>query len=139
VPQGKDPALDRLGWFDENSGKTTQPVRQKSCNASGLYDVHGNVWEWCWDGQRTYRSAACVDPLGSLVSGASRVLRGGSWSSWAGDCRSAYRIASAPGNAWYAYGLRLSASQPGVLVTARPKTKWNGGFVPAVTRTGLAR
>jgi formylglycine-generating enzyme required for sulfatase activity len=111
VPQGKDPALDRLGWFDKNSGATTQPVRQKSCNAWGLYDVHGNVWEWCWDGQRKYRSADCVDPLGSLDPGASRVLRGGSWDYWARDCRSAYRAAIAPGNAWNVDGLRLSAGQ----------------------------
>jgi len=110
-PGGLDPALEKLGWFDENSGRTTQAVRQKQCNAWGLYDVHGNVWEWCWDARRPYKRAACVDPLGSLDAGAYRVLRGGSWYSLAGRCRSAYRLAYAPGSAWSGRGLRLSAGQ----------------------------
>jgi formylglycine-generating enzyme required for sulfatase activity len=111
APQGREPALDRLGWFDGNSSRMTQVVRQKQCNAWGLYDVHGNVWEWCWDAKRWYERGACVDPLGSLDAGASRVLRGGGWFSWARSCRSAFRFARAPGGAWDGLGLRLSAGQ----------------------------
>jgi len=108
-PLGKDPALDRLGWFDDNSGRSTQPVRQKVANNWGLYDMHGNVWEWCRDSMRGYKAAACVDPVGPESSGASRVLRGGGWSSNAGFCRAAYRSTSAPGDDWNGTGLRLSA------------------------------
>ncbi|MFM8476035.1 MAG: formylglycine-generating enzyme family protein [Planctomycetaceae bacterium] len=111
IPNGLDPALEKLGWFNDNSGRMKQAVRQKQCNAWGLYDVHGNVWEWCWDGKRSYQRAACVDPLGSLDAGAGRVLRGGSLRPWAGLCRSAFRGSLAPGVAWRALGLRLSAGQ----------------------------
>ncbi len=111
IPDGRDPALENLGWFDDNSGRMTQVVRQKQCNAWGLYDVHGNVREWCWDAKRPYERVAFVDPLGSLDAGAHRVLRGGSWYLWAGFCRSAYRYALAPGFAWSDCGLRLSAGQ----------------------------
>jgi len=126
IPDGRDPALEKLGWFNDNSGRMTQAVTQKQCNAWGLYDVHGNVWEWCWDGKRSYQRAACVDPLGSLDAGASRVLRGGGWSCWARVCRSAVRSAFAPGLAWHDDGLRLSAGQErvqsGTIAQASPES-----------------
>jgi formylglycine-generating enzyme required for sulfatase activity len=112
-PTGKDPALDRLGWFNQNSGSSTCPVRQKVANNWGLYDMHGNVREWCRDSMRDYKAEACVDPSGPESSGASRVLRGGGWVSSAGVCRAAFRDANVPGGGWGSGGLRLSAGPSG--------------------------
>jgi len=90
-PRGKDPALDKLGWFDENSGGKTHSVRQKEANQWGLYDMHGNVWEWCEDWFGDYNADDQVDPAGP-ASGCGRVFRGGSWYSLARNCRSAKRL-----------------------------------------------
>ncbi|MFN5795993.1 MAG: formylglycine-generating enzyme family protein [Planctomyces sp.] len=108
-PLGRDPALEHLGWFDENSNGSTQPVRQKKPNTRGLFDMHGNVWEWCRDGQRPYSAELQGDPVCSETSGASRVLRGGGWGNFAWFCRAACRYASDPGYDWNYAGLRLSA------------------------------
>jgi formylglycine-generating enzyme required for sulfatase activity len=99
----------------------TAPVKQFKPNAWGLYDLHGNVWEWCKDGPRPYPDAAMVekrespieDPEGPL-DGPTRVLRGGSWSSNPKFCRSAYRSQSAPG---------YRDSQVGFRVVLRPNGK----------------
>jgi formylglycine-generating enzyme required for sulfatase activity len=68
--------LDKMGWYDQNSGNTTHPVGQKQPNAWGLYDMHGNVWEWCWDGKWAYTAEAVTDPE---AAGASLGIRGGCW------------------------------------------------------------
>jgi formylglycine-generating enzyme required for sulfatase activity len=109
-PEGKDPALDRLGWFDKNSGRETHPVGEKQPNAWGLYDMHGNVWEWCWDGKRKYTTEPQLDPVGPL-EGARRVVRGGSYWYNARRCRSAYRSAIEPGYRYGNQGFRLAAGQ----------------------------
>jgi formylglycine-generating enzyme required for sulfatase activity len=87
---------NNTGWYEGNSAGSTQPVGQKPANAWGLYDMHGNVWEWCWDiwDQNSYSSGMpTTDPVG-VSSGGSRVLRGGSWNSNALLVRSACRNAA---------------------------------------------
>ena len=117
-PEGMDPALDRLGWFDKNSGGETHPVRQKLPNRWGLYDLHGNVWEWCrdvWDANayrvRENAEGGVEDPIFIGKSGAARFVRGGSWSNKARNCRAAIRYWINPDRDWSNIGLRLSAGQ----------------------------
>ena len=83
--------LEQYAWYDKNAGDTTHPVGQLTPNAWGLYDMHGNVWEWCADWQGDYPSGAVTDPTGPTSFGAFRALRGGAWFSYARNCRAAYR------------------------------------------------
>ncbi len=88
---GSCPDMDEVGWYDENSDSTTHPVGQKKPNAWGLYDMHGNVQEWCLDWyQYDYPRLAVTDPHGPK-SDDDRVARGGSWDDGARYCRSAVR------------------------------------------------
>jgi formylglycine-generating enzyme required for sulfatase activity len=85
-----DPNLNELGWYCGNSGGRPQAVAQKHPNPWGLYDMHGNVSEWCEDWYGPYTEPPLTDPRGPN-SGPGRVLRGGSWFSSAKNCRSATR------------------------------------------------
>jgi formylglycine-generating enzyme required for sulfatase activity len=88
-----DTISNSTGWYSSNSDSKTHEVGKKPPNAWGLYDMHGNVWEWVWDwyGSSYYSaSGAGTDPKG-LLSGSLRVFRGGSWYSGAQFLRSAYR------------------------------------------------
>jgi formylglycine-generating enzyme required for sulfatase activity len=85
--------LDEMGWYDyHKSGGKTHPVATKQPNAWGIYDMHGNVWEWVhdWYGESYYGESRSVDPQGPS-SGSFRVRRGGCYSSSAGACKSAFR------------------------------------------------
>lgn len=100
-------ALVNFAWYDKNSGSRTRPVKTRLPNRLGLYDMSGNVWEWCWDWHDNYPTEAPVNPTGP-ESGYLRVLRGGAWYSNAKDCCVAFRRDSNPGHESVIDGFRLS-------------------------------
>jgi formylglycine-generating enzyme required for sulfatase activity len=101
--------LGDYAWYNENSGGTTHPVGGKKPNAWGLYDMHGNVWEWCEDWHDIYPSGSVTDPTGAS-SGSFRVDRGGSWNISSDYCRSATRIGDAPDSRYDSLGFRVLRS-----------------------------
>ena len=105
--------LGRFGWFAENSGKHVHPPRELRPSIRGLFDMHGNLFEWSHDWYGDYGVDAITDPLGAKV-GSNRVIHGGGWFDGAAVCRSAFRNSSVPSDRTFNLGFRLALSLSGV-------------------------
>jgi formylglycine-generating enzyme required for sulfatase activity len=100
-------SLGDYAWFDGNSNGQTHPAGENKANAWSLYDMHGNVWEWCSDWYGDYPNGAVSDPVGP-PGGSLRVFRGSGWFIEAARCRSALRYGSAPDNRFNFIGFRVA-------------------------------
>ncbi len=112
-----DGKLETMGWYAENSGDKPHDVSEKSVNAWGLSDMHGNVCEWCYDWDSNFATTAQTDPVAmdpdpacTPDSGPRRINRGGAWNSEASDCSSSYRYRNAPTVRNRRLGFRLALS-----------------------------
>ncbi|MDY4535955.1 MAG: formylglycine-generating enzyme family protein [Sodaliphilus sp.] len=99
--------IDNVAWYGDNSGDKTHPVATKLPNELGIYDMSGNVWEWCSDWYDKYSSGAQTNPKGPY-DGSRRVRRGGSWDGNARRCRSSWRDLDWPRLGYDYHGLRLT-------------------------------
>ena len=102
-----DNTIDNVAWYSSNSGSETHPVGQKKPNELGLYDMSGNVYEWCSDAWYSYDSNSATDPKHKGDTGSDRVFRGGSWRDIARLCRVSNRDGGSPGYSSINLGLRL--------------------------------
>jgi formylglycine-generating enzyme required for sulfatase activity len=106
-----DSRLDQYAWFSTNSNYATHPVGEKTPNPWGIYDMLGNVWEWCFDWYGQYPQQEVTDPVGPN-EGSLRVCRGGAWFSDFPQCQSAFRLGLGPMNGTYLNGFRVALSSP---------------------------
>jgi len=111
-------SLGDYAWFGGNSGQQTHPVGEKKANAWGLYDMHGNVLEWCSDWYGEYPKGTVSDPSGPN-EGSDRVVRGGGWIIGAAFCRSVVRYGIDP-SFRFGYGFRVALSSSGIPQSPEP-------------------
>lgn len=102
--------LEEVAWYDENSGKRTHQVGTKKANELGIYDMSGNVMEWCQDWFGFYVGSLRKDPSGPYT-GTFRINRGGCWYSYPWYCRSSSRNKQSPDDSYFNLGLRLALSE----------------------------
>ena len=101
--------LNTVGWYDANSNDRLSEVAQKLANPFGLYDMHGNAWEWCSDFYGPYKGDRVKDPVGPS-SGTRRAVRGGSWDDPKHSARSAHRVGFVPTERFSQVGFRVALS-----------------------------
>ncbi|MBQ6781071.1 MAG: SUMF1/EgtB/PvdO family nonheme iron enzyme [Treponema sp.] len=97
--------IDDVAWYTTNSGSTAHEVKQKAANSKGLYDMSGNVWEWCWDWW--YRTITATTPASGAASGSRRVIRGGAWNVNASLSAMSYRVHNSPPTRYHDCGFRV--------------------------------
>jgi formylglycine-generating enzyme required for sulfatase activity len=133
--EGVDPNLDAVGWYCANS-TGPEECGLKAPNAWGLHDMHGNVWEWCWDWYGAYADGAVTDPTGPRL-GLNHVVRGGYYGAPARRCRSACRAGQGPtlGSLWVGLRLVRNAGGPSEPVILPPRPRLAPGAPPCRTRT----
>ncbi|MBF0505218.1 MAG: SUMF1/EgtB/PvdO family nonheme iron enzyme [Nitrospirae bacterium] len=107
---GSEAELGKYAWFDNNSEEKTHPVGKRKPNGLGLYDMSGNVWEWCqdWYGESYYSTSPVTNPAGP-PDGQDKILRGGSWFNGPKSLRTASRAGFDPGRPYVLGGFRLVA------------------------------
>jgi formylglycine-generating enzyme required for sulfatase activity/serine/threonine protein kinase len=122
-------ALTQVSWFSANSGRRTHAAGQFAANPFGLFDIHGNVWEWvqdAWDPTyyAQFQEKPAIDPGGPSSAGASRVVRGGSWGDIPSLCRSSYRGANEPTTTHFdLIGFRVAISVDAVKAALRQRRR----------------
>lgn len=107
---GGDNSIDAVAWYKSNSDGTIHEVGMKKANELGIYDLSGNVWEWCWDFYGSYKAASQVDPQGPKAH-VNRVARGGSWNRDEKFCRTTNRYGFTPNDRGKDLGFRIVKSQ----------------------------